>query len=524
MADQRGDALVSTPRRRRDESTARWEALTARYLPVVSPSTGWRYSRVHHDGDVAQGWKLHVSATLLDAVEVFERCAPVLAATGVVFKSVKSLGILSQLNSGIPFGFSQIGKFMTVYPRTVQEALSLAARLDEATTGLAGPRVPFDRPYRAGGLVHYRYGAFSSAQMRLDDGRSVGAIHDPSGVLVPDLREPGRAVPEWAQDPFPSRAAPVIVGTPLQTRFLCYDALMQRGKGGVYKAVDISRTPAVQCVVKEGRRIGETAWDGTDGYELARREENALRVLHGTDVLVPEVIDSFDVDASRYLAMEYVDGTSLHMFASDPERKLPVSVALAYAHAAATVMSALHRNGWAWRDCKPANLVLTRGGVLRPVDFEGATPLAVPETRPWGSPGYVPPEAGDYRDTPPASNIGEDLYALGATIHQLCTSWLMHRDEAAALNGTRKITDRPPLGVLRKGVPEHVRRLCGALLSADPARRPSAAEAVRDLAPYRMDPLPVLAEPGNDSRTVRRVRDKLWADAERMVFDRQPAA
>jgi hypothetical protein len=106
---------------------------------------------------LTQGWKLHVSATPLSAVEVLDAALDVLLAAGVRFKVVKSIELLRSLNAG-QFGLTQIGKFITVYPSDDLGAVAIAVQLDEATNGRRGPRVPTDRPLRSGSLVHYRYG------------------------------------------------------------------------------------------------------------------------------------------------------------------------------------------------------------------------------------------------------------------------------------------------------------------------------------------------------------------------------
>jgi len=184
-----------------------WRALVDQYLPVVPGKSGWRYCppQVAHP---AQGWKLHISATLPNAIDVFRRCAPLLAARGVAFKSVKTLNILGRLNSAIPFGFSQIGKFITVYPRDAAQAVELAELLDQATQGLGAPAVPFDRQLRPGSAVFFRYGAFGHEEVETDEGTRVSAVRMPSGELVPDLREPGKAVPDWIEYPLKWRRRP----------------------------------------------------------------------------------------------------------------------------------------------------------------------------------------------------------------------------------------------------------------------------------------------------------------------------
>ena len=172
----------------------RWLTLVKR-LPL---SDGvWSYSRPVRPDDPTQGWKLHVSATILSSVEIFARIEPILRKTGVLFKVPHRLESLKSLNSGSA-GFSQIGKFLTVYTRSTDEFLKLAPALHRATSGRHGPRVPFDAQYCKNSLVFYRYGTFRNSP----NGR-VGFVRSPSGKRYRDKCAPGRAVPGWLKDPFP---------------------------------------------------------------------------------------------------------------------------------------------------------------------------------------------------------------------------------------------------------------------------------------------------------------------------------
>ncbi len=63
------------------------------------------------------------------------------------------------------------------------------------------------------------------------------AMRDEEGALVPDRRASGAAVPSWVTDPFPPNRRQQHSGSfpesPLRTTFRAYEALSQRGKGGV---------------------------------------------------------------------------------------------------------------------------------------------------------------------------------------------------------------------------------------------------------------------------------------------------
>ncbi|MBA2585281.1 MAG: hypothetical protein H0U99_02210, partial [Chthoniobacterales bacterium] len=188
----------------------------------------------------------------------------VLIAHNALFKVPARLEFLATINSGIG-QFSQIGKFLTVYPRSTTEAVALARALHTATRGLRGPEIPFDARYRRNSVVYYRYGAFRNSKK---SARLAGELIDDKGRRCQDRRAAGYAVPRWLVDPFQradaTRAKPFSSRGLIGTDYLVFRAIVQRGKGGVYEAVDLSVSPARLVIIKEGRREGETAWDGRD--------------------------------------------------------------------------------------------------------------------------------------------------------------------------------------------------------------------------------------------------------------------
>src|ERR1043166_745125 len=124
-----------------------WHLLVSRFAPHTpeSPSI-WRYSHPLRKEYPRQGWKIHVSGTPLNASQILRNILPILVGE-IVFKIPRSLDELMKINSGICYGYSQIGKFITVYPKDESEFTKLAARLDEATKIFESPDVPFDFHY-----------------------------------------------------------------------------------------------------------------------------------------------------------------------------------------------------------------------------------------------------------------------------------------------------------------------------------------------------------------------------------------
>ena len=378
---------------------------------------GWCYSRRLRRGDPAQGWKLHVSATLLSATEVFSRVRPILVRHDALFKVPAQLEILARLNAGVS-QFSQVGKFLTIYPRSLAETSELARELHYATRGLYGPEIPFDARYRKKSLVYYRYGAFQ----RYPKGQpGVGTVFDLGGKPHLDRRAAGHAIPRWLDDPFKRPRARSIQGNgsgPIGKDFLPFKVITQRGKGGVYEAIDLSVSPARLVIIKEGRRHGETAWDSEDGYVRVQREGRVLRELRAVGVPVPELLHEFRQNGDRYLVLEKVTGRRLLPRNRSQPAKTSWRRAQKVLEQLGACLSRMHAAGWVWRDCKPWHIFIYRGQ-MRLIDFEGACRIDEKKVLPWGSLNYTPQfsQNGFCR----RRGVIEDNYALGVIAFQLAT-------------------------------------------------------------------------------------------------------
>ena len=117
---------------------------------------------------------------------------------------------------------------------------------------------------------------------------------------------------------------------------------------------------------------------------------------------------------------------------------------------------------------KPLNLIVADGGRLRPVDFEGACRIDAPDSLPWGTPAYLPPEPRGISTG--GAYISQDLYALGVTLHQLFSGRVLDSSERPA-----------PVGQLRRRVPPAVRKVIAALLQPQPKLRPQAQTVLETL-------------------------------------------
>jgi serine/threonine protein kinase len=439
---------------------ARWQKLCAVYLPRASRQSLWRASPASRYELPRVGWKLHISATILNAPAVLKRVAPFLIERGVQFKAPRSLSEVQKLNAGLDYSYSQIGKIITVYPRNDREAVYLARHLHRLTARFAAPSVPFDLQFGEQSNVYYRFGAFEHLEIDWGGEKKL-ATYDANGEVIPDVREEPK--PDWVTDPF-EKHRPISQKRPSSTndRIRVLHALSQRGKGGVYAAVDVSGKVPQLCLLKEGRRHGEVSWDSRDGAWRIKNEARVLGQLANAGVPVPAIRSSFETHGDHYLVMDYLDGETLHRFLYRRRRRVPIARAVDFSLQLANFLSQMHAAGWVWRDCKPNNIIVTRAGNLVPIDFEGAAQINRPDFSKWGTPGFTPPE---WRDRMTPSDKADDLYSLGAMIYLLLTGRIYESDEPAAVE------------TLRRQVPPELRQLTRSLLSGNRRDRPSASDA-----------------------------------------------
>jgi Protein kinase domain len=441
-----------------DALSGRWTALCDTYAPHRDPDDFWRFPKLERLVQ-QQGWKIHLSATLLSAVDLFESCAETLVRSECQFKVAASMGVILRLNYGMA-GKSQTGKIITVYCPDPDRARALAEELHLLTRGLPGPLVPSDRRFRPGSNVYYRYGAYDNFEIEID-GRKVRAYRDPSGTPVPDKRTRATAVPSWADDPFSDVSAAEDVPQRRNTneRYVAFKSLGWRGRGGVYLVRRTGEKTPRQYVMKEGLLHGDVGIDGRDGVHRVRNEFRALKSLTSI-VPAPAPVDFFYQDGNAYLVIEFVDGKNVNEVLQNGELPLEKSILMAWQMV--DIVASLHAAGWCWRDCKTRNFLYSDEKVCA-IDFESAGRIRGRSSTFGGTKGYfleheevVSGRAGEL----------QDLYALGTTLHRVFAGF---SDEKAIVSKTL-----PPLPA---DVPPSIRDLIASLRHEVPRQRPSAASA-----------------------------------------------
>lgn len=254
-----------------------------------------------------QGWKIHVSATPLNAETVLRRAARIALRNAVPFKFALDKNVLSLMGSKSWYRGGS-GKFMTLYPASTDGFRSLIEQLYLELRGEHGPYILSDKRYRDCSVLYYRYGGIRPSSRLEFTGQKTSVLVSPTGEAVPDLRTPYFAPPAWAADPFPSEPSASAAEITLKAgRYRVKRALAFSNSGGVYLADDAEA--GTEVVIKEARpHTAVTA--SADAVGRLEKEHAILEVLAETGV-APKPVDWFFEWEHAFLVEEYLAGLDI---------------------------------------------------------------------------------------------------------------------------------------------------------------------------------------------------------------------
>ena len=188
----------------------------------------------------------------------------------------------------------------------------------------------------------------------------------------------------------------------------------QGGMGVVYRAWDTRLDRRVALKVLRPEQVG----DPVRRQYLVREARAASSLVHPNIVAVYDIGSDRDID---FIAMEHVEGRPLNEVI--PPAGLPAKQAVAYGIQIAQALACAHRAGVVHRDLKPGNIMITREGAVKLLDFGLAR-----KTPAGGSPGTVTVRheiAGTPQYMSPEQIRGEpvdhrsDVFAFGAALYRM---------------------------------------------------------------------------------------------------------
>lgn len=298
-----------------------------------------------------------------------------------------------------------------------------------------------------------------------------------------------------------------------------------RGAGLSSGAVEAPIEPTLPPELRDHPRYKLGRFLGAGGMGVVYQAEHrlmdrqvAVKVLHGELIRNPRVLERFrhEVRAAarlnhpnivtaydaeqagdaHFLVVEYIDGMSLARLV---EKKGPLEIAYAcnFIRQAARGLQHAHEMGMVHRDIKPHNLMLTRKGQVKILDFGLArvaseSRMAASESARVHDPGLTrlgelmgTPEfmAPEQITDPHLADIRADLFSLGCTLYFLVTGVPPFTPESAyAALFARQPRCPRPITELRSDVPGDLVALLNRLLANEPADRfQTPAELVKAL-------------------------------------------
>lgn len=180
-------------------------------------------------------------------------------------------------------------------------------------------------------------------------------------------------------------------------------------------------------------------------------------------------IHEFD-DEHWFLAMELIEGETVAE--KIRARPLPFDEAVGIAIQAGQGLQAAHEKGIVHRDIKSGNVMVTRSGQVKVMDF-GLARMAEQTrvTRPGtvlGTPSYMSPEQAQGQTV----DHRTDIWALGVVVYEMVTGRLPFPGHSRAEVVHSILHVEPePLTALRSGVPMELDRIVEKALRKDPGER-----------------------------------------------------
>jgi serine/threonine protein kinase/tetratricopeptide (TPR) repeat protein len=254
-------------------------------------------------------------------------------------------------------------------------------------------------------------------------------------------------------------------------RFAIQELLGKGGMGEVYRANDLRLKRQVALKRIAPHLLG----DKHSREQLWKEAEWASRL---SDSHIAAVHDVIEEENELFIVMEYVEGRTLRRHFDEP---IPVPEFLPIAKECALALAAAHKADVVHHDIKPENIMLTKSGQVKVLDFGVAKNLnraeiTISSTRVGmefvGTLNYMAPEV--VREE--ASDARADIFSLGIVFYEAIAGSNPFRGKSFLETCNRILHHEPlPLRELNPNSPAEFDRIVAKMLAKDTEKRYSTA-------------------------------------------------
>ncbi len=267
------------------------------------------------------------------------------------------------------------------------------------------------------------------------------------------------------------------------------------GRGGmaeVYRARDIRLDRIV--AVKTLR--DDLARDQTFQARFRREAQSAASLNHPSVVAVYDTgEDMVGPTPVPYIVMEYVDGRTLRELLREDRRLLPER-ALEITDGVLRALDYSHRNGIVHRDIKPGNVMLTRAGDVKVMDFgiaravSDAQATMTQTAQVIGTAQYLSPEQARGERVDARS----DLYSTGCLLYELLTGRPPFTGDSPVAIAYQHVRENPvPPSRVDPEIPPWADSIVLKAMAKDPGDRYQSAGEMRNDIQRALQGMPVAA-------------------------------
>ena len=280
------------------------------------------------------------------------------------------------------------------------------------------------------------------------------------------------------------------------TRLGRYEIRFLIGKGGmgmVFQAQDTTLQRLVALKILPAEMV-----DNQDRMRRFVGEARAASALNHPNILTIYEIDQAQsvndeeqsADVVHYIAMEFIDGKTLNRLIHAD--KVDLNTLLNYLAQAADGLAKAHANGIVHRDLKPDNIMVTRDGFAKILDFGLAklieSPMAEADTREVEQPlsmpgmilgtlGYMSPEQAQAK-----TDIDQrsDIFSFGCILYEAAARRKPFESDSVVNSLYQIINEEPkPLGNLNHSAPVELQNIIRRCLMKNPNER---FQSIKDVA------------------------------------------